>query len=511
MEDLNTAIDKEEQIRTWNGALSYETVNNPLVELFFKSVRDIECEDYRSIYVKSSKNDEDDSSNGIHVLEDYFDRAWEVDPLRTLKFVFYLRDCREGKGEKKLFRALIRHMRQRGLQEHVENNLEYIPEYGSWKDLLLCFLGTELEEETLSLFAKQLKLDRNSKTPSLCGKYAPSENCAFDKKHNVVFKLCTLLKCNQRTYRKNYITPLREKLNIVERDMCNNDWENINFERVPSIANINYKKAFIKHDEYRYNKYLESVKKGESKINTSVLMPHQIIGPYLRSYSKIDYTIEAQWISFITDREQKWPKGFNVLPIIDVSASMETSSNPNPISVAISLGLTFSLLNETPAYNGKFITFHTTPQLFKITGTTLKENVDFIKSTPWGGSTDLQKSFDLILDTALLLNVKNEDMPKVLLILSDMQFNSADNKTNWDLVEKKYKDAGYTRPMIIFWNLSGKSKDFPVPNDRVNNCILISGYNDNIMYSLLDGNGFNPEQIVMKALDKQRYNAIQLA
>jgi Mg-chelatase subunit ChlD len=296
--------------------------------------------------------------------------------------------------------------------------------------------------------------------------------------------------------------------------MCRGNWNQVVYENVPSVAGSRYKGAFKRHDEQRYTEYLQSVKRGEKKMNVSVLMPYQIVSSYLkteRAETTIDETSEAQWKSFLTDRASKWPKGLNVMPLIDVSGSMFNNNAPQAVEVAVSLGMLFSLLNSYPQYKGKFITFHDQPQLLSISGDSLMDQVNSIKRTPWGGSTNFQAAFDLILNVATTFNVPADQMPKILVVLSDMQFNEADSKTNWDEVENKYSKAGYTRPTIIFWNLNGNSVDYPVPNASVPNCALLSGFNDAIMYSLLDGNLPNPKSIVHKALDNERYDVIRLA
>jgi hypothetical protein len=503
-------------ITTWNGAASYNT-DDPLVALYFKSVRNITCEDYRSITVKQSKKEKKSGSTSStgRRLEDYFDDAWILDSLRTLKFVFHLRDCRGGKGERKLFRALIRHMRERGLTTHIIANMEHIPTFGSWKDISICFFGTSLEETAIWLITSQLKADKDSAHPSLCAKYAPSEGSAIDKKHQAAKKIATKLGVTLTQYRKRYLGPLRARLNIVERDMCAKQWNDVVYEKVPSIAGTHYKKAFNRHDEQRYTEYLQSVKKGEKKMNTGVLMPYQIVAPYLKSETRTtecDETSEAQWVSFLNDRRSKWPTGVNVLPLIDVSGSMFNHCTPRAVEVAVSLGMLFSSLNTSPQYQKKFITFHENPQLLAIKGDSLLEQVNSVKTTPWGGNTNFQLAIDLILNTATLFAIPQDQMPQILLVLSDMQFDQASGRhvTNWEDIERKYHEAGYTRPTIIFWNLSGSSVDYPVPSTSVPNCALLSGFNDAIMYSLLNGTMPNPREIVHKALDNERYDVIQL-
>ena len=505
-------------VTTWNGAVSHGTVNDPLVELFFKSVRNIPCTDYRCITVKESKKAKKSkktvkSTSGGKNLESYFDAAWSHDPLRTLKFVFYLRDCRGGKGERKLFRSLVLHMRNRGLSQHILANLQHIPTFGSWKDVAICCFGTPLEVPAIQLIANQLRVDKTAEHPSLCAKYSPSEGGAVDKAHKAASKIAEALNVSLTRYRKQYLSPLRSKLNVVEKQMCAKEWNEIEYGKVTSIAGMRYKKAFQRHDEQRYTEYLGKVQSGEKKMNVSVLMPHQIISPYLNN-GKRDETTEAQWTAFLKDRREKWPAGMDILPLIDVSGSMfPTNIDPKPGEVAVALGLLVSLLNSSAQYRGKFITFDSEPALLSIQGSSLCDQVTYIKGTPWGGSTNIQKAFDLILGIATIYNIPQAEMPRILLILSDMQFDQANsgNNTNWSEIESKYTAAGYQRPIIIFWNLNGTTNDFPVPSANVPNCMLLSGYNDAILYSLLEGTLPNPVDIVHKALDKERYDEIRLA
>jgi Mg-chelatase subunit ChlD len=369
-----------------------------------------------------------------------------------------------------------------------------------------------LEGQAVSLIANQLQLDKThmDDTVTLCGKFAPREKGPFDRQHQAATKIAKALGVSLPQYRKQYLTPLKAKLRLVERDMCAKEFEKIDYSRVPSIAGSNYSDAFKKHDGERYSAYLESVKKGESKMNTAVLMPHQIIAPYLKR-GELNETQEAQWKSFVDNRRQKWPVGLDVLPLVDVSGSMQTGRSPAPLEVAVSLGLLLSELNSSSAYRGKFITFHEIPQLLKIPEGTLKDKVKYMHDSKWGGSTNVRKAFDLILDLAVVMKVPQENMPKVLLILSDMQFNRADGgKTNFVALAQKYRTAGYQLPVVVYWNLNGTIMDYPVPSADHPGVILLSGYNDVILYSLMDATLPNPRDIVHKALDAQRYSCIEL-
>lgn len=520
-------ITETRQVTTENGAKSYATVNDALVELFFKSVRDIPCTDYQAVPVKkgTKKGAKGDlytkvrhvrtvrtSDKGPKTLEDYFWNAWDANPVLTLKFVFYLRDCRGGKGEKKLFRALIRALRDSIHCDTVVHNMDKIPTYGSWKDIVTCFFGTWLEDKAIKLIAKQLVADRESETPSLCAKYAPSEGGAVDRKYKAAFKIAKHMGLTPREYRK-LLAGLRAKLNVVERDMCAKKWDSIEYQKVPSIAGSRYKDAFVRHDSERYAKFLTDVKSGKAKMNTAVLMPHEIVGPYCCHGATVNETLEAQWVSFVTERKKLWPEGLNVLPLVDVSGSMMQGSTPAPISVAVALGMLFAKLNTAPGYGNKFITFSSSPEIIEIKGETLRDQVANVISTQWAMNTNFSAVFDLILKTAKMFNTPQDSMPDVLLVLSDMQFDTADPRngsTNWEHIEKQYEEAGYKRPTILFWNLAGRTTDFPVPNAKVPDCGLLGGYSDMILYKILEGNMPSPAEIVFDALSSPRYDPITL-
>lgn len=494
-------VDNTPDILTWNGAKSYGDVSDPLVELFFKSCRNIKATDYNAF----NKNNSPDLSEGKSI-EDYFDAAWKAEPLLTLKFVFHLRDVRKGKGEKKLFRALIRHMLASDLKHLVKINLSNIPFYGSWKDVLLCFCGTPLEKDALVLIADMLLHDSTADSPTLCAKYAPSEKSRIDQNHHVVGKLCRLMAITPAVYRKKYLTPLRAKLNIVERDMCAKNWSDIDYEKVPSLAGKKYSASFKKRDNERYVKYLESVVKGEKKMNTSVLMPYQIVSTYIHSNSQ-DNVVEAQWLSFVMDRYSKWNKSVNVLPIIDVSGSMTApvAGDVRALDVAVSTGLLFASLNENPLYKDKFVTFSATPKFVDLsTETSLFDKVKKTQTSEWGMNTNFQAVFDLLL--------QNDTDPDIILVLSDMQFDQSNNnsETNWETIERKYVEKNRKRPVIIFWNLNGRSADYPVPHQNVEKCMLVSGFNDSFFYSIIDLKMPSPRQIVDKILNDARYDQIVL-
>ena len=520
---------------TEKGAKSYPVSGDPRVDLFFKSVRNMPCADF-----SAAEGTEEAKEKYFEFL---LDECWKKSSLDTLRLGFYIRDCRGGKGEKLLFRAFCRWL----LREHIHDlriNMDNIPFFGSWKDLLIVFLGTSQESRAILQLATQLKGDKvklgtkEENEITLASKYAPNESGSFDKKFKVVAKLCSQLECTKVQYRKEYLRPLRERSNIVEEQMCARAWEEIDYSKIPSIAGKRYKKAFEKHDKERYAAFLESVMKGEKKMNVGVLQPHEIVKPYITHglNPKKDDTVEAQWKQFVADRKDRRTKLVesgvdvpNILPIIDVSGSMfgKPGLNPvAPIQVSVAMGLFLSLMNDenSPFYR-KWVTFSTSPKMETLKGELLCEIVGNMDTTNWECSTRLQPVFDLILDTANMYGVSAERMPKMIVILSDMCFNSCvrdisggsnsfgygrNSKvpiTNWEAIENKYAKSGYTRPTIVFWNLRGDTLDFPV-TDKIPNTALIGGFSADILNLLLDGNVPDPYSVMRKAIDNPRYTRV---
>lgn len=509
----NAGLLKNMSTNTENGALSHTGTGSATLDLFFKTVRNTP-----------------ESS-----LTDMLSRSWAESPLDTLKAIFHLRDCRGGKGERKQFHSCLRWLISSGNSKHLLANLEHIPFYGTYRDMFaLC--GTEAELPMLKLYAGQLRTDldeynkaKNSgsinaeghvnASVSLAAKWAPSEGSSLDKKHNLVRKLMGLLRksvtptstsvINSAEYRKNLITPLRAHLGIVERQMCARDWSTIDFETVPSVAMKQYRKAFQKHQEERFQQYLADVKSGKAKINASQVYPHQLVEHYLNG-GKYDETIEAQWKALVSEAREKYAAaGQSALSIVDVSGSMSGT----PMNVAIALGLLLSEIASGP-FAGKILTFSEVPTFFYVNlKDSLRDKVQALQVMDWNMTTNLQKAFDLILNAAIMFSVPAAQMPRTLYIFSDMQFDLAcpdNHRTNFQAIEQKYRIAGYERPNIVFWNLRGDTVDFPIEKD-VPQTALVSGFSQSILSIFMDGKVVSPYAAMRVALDNPRYARIGLA
>lgn len=473
---------------TWNGAVSQGTPDHTgetsgRVSLLFKAVRGLEKDR----------------------LIQYISEAAKENLRDAILLAFHIRDCRGGKGERDLGRQCLEWLRENHTQEY-NAIARVIPKYGRWDDLL------NTGELGYQIITEQLKEDldnmNDGKPVSLCAKWAPTENDSLDRKYGTVKALCTVLKVTPKQYRKTYISPLREYLNIVENFMCHNKWSEIEYSKVPSQAMRRLKKAFERNDENRFVEWKASLEKGEVEVKGKQVSPHELVRE-IRTTGKADAVCEAQW-KVLEEEVNKLGSLQDALFVVDVSGSM-TCGDGTPLDVATSLGL-LGANAVKGTFHAHVITFHSNPSFQVIKDGSLKDRYNQLCRIPWGGSTNIQGTFDLILERGKACGLTDVDMPKKVFIISDMQFNQAGygHMTNYEVIDQKYKESGYTRPQLIFWNVNGASTDFPVTiNDQ--GTALISGFSPAVMKAVLEGDNFDPYSILRKTIDDERYNDVREA
>lgn len=503
---------------TWNGATSYASPDvsgehEGRVSLFFKGCR------------------------GLNVprLYEYLSSASRESVLDTFLLAFQLRDTRGGKGERLLGREALKWLFVH-YPVQFKAVIHLLPEYGRWDDLLLFFpkvinldlenlkmtysvsdkvdipLLKEIQTYVVSLFATQLKKDRsamlNGAPISLCAKWTPTEGDARDRAFGVFTTLADAMKSSKKELRKMYNTPLRAYLKIVERFMCSGEWSNVDYNSVPSCAMKRLKKAFKKRDGKRFEEWsslLEQKDPNIAKVNAKQLYPHEIIGE-LRTKNMLDSVLTAQW-NVLVEEARKLGALRDIIPVVDVSGSM-FSPKCLPLDVATSLGLLISEVVQG-TFHRHLLTFHSNPSFFVVPNADLLTQYKKVIGMEWGGSTNLEKTFLLILNRAKECNLTQNDMPKKLIIISDMQFNSATGGgTNFEKMNKLYASSGYVRPQIVFWNVVGASTDFPVTVDDKGTA-MISGFSPSILKSLMSGSEYSVVGILRETLDDKRYDAIR--
>jgi hypothetical protein len=494
---------------TENGALSNSTTNDARLDFFSKVLRDTTPEKINDI------------------LRD----AWTLSPLDTMRLIAQKRDCRGGSGEKKVFYESIR-WTIKNYPSAAEMFIPLVPTYGTWKDGFLCFCETELEDKWLLHVAIKLKQDHetiNQKhendnehkvSVSLCAKWVPSEGSAIDLQfHGVYGRLAKVMgftgdNKGKKQLRKTYLSPLREYVDIVERLMCGKQWDSITYSHVPSLAMKRLRKAFNRNDPHRFKNYIDDVSKGKQKINAGQLFPHDMVKVYLSEGHQLDQVIEEQWKAYLTQVKELGQLE-NTIVLSDVSSSMYSGSGPNknlPILVSIALGLIVSTLTKEP-FKGDVITFSQSPTFFKVnTASSLKDQIKQLASAPWGRNTNFQAVFDLILERALASKIKSDDMPKTLVVISDMQFDTASSDnffTNHETVKAKYRRAGYDLPKIVYWNVAGKTEDFSVTKDEYG-VAMVSGFTPCHLKYLTSGVITTPYDLMREAIDEERYSQVDV-
>ena len=484
---------------TWNDALSYSTPDlsgekEGRISLFFKAIRG--CSDDK--------------------LYEYLKKSSKEDIIDTIILCFNIRDCRGGKGEreigKKVFTWLFFNHTSLFYQIYM-----LIPEYGRYDDLLWILAQNHItkdqenvQEAILQFYINQLINDKKSmlegKPISLCAKWCPTENDSDDRKYKLVDKICKEMGISKKVYRKEYLSPLRSYLNIVEKFMCENRWDEIEYSKVPSCAIKKLKKAFEKHSPCLFAEWKAKLNKGEVKINASQLYPHELIKE-IRIKNNCDEVCKAQWEKLVTLAEELGVLE-DCIAVCDVSGSMET---PDFLPLDVACGISILLASVCKGeFHNQIITFSEKPSFFTLEEGDLLQKYNHIRNAKWGLSTNIQEVFNMILKRCKKANVPPEKMPKKIIIISDMQFNVCEgqNLTNFELIQKKYSKSNYTRPNIVFWNVNGSSKNFPITVDDNGTC-LISGFSPSIMKSVLETKEFDSYSIMRTTLDSERYKKVK--
>lgn len=476
---------------TWNGAVSHASSGNARVDFFYGALRDVEKERF------------------VNLLS----ASYAEDPLHTLKLVAYVRDCRGGKGERQISRWALEWLATHHSKELAHNLKHYIGEYGRFDDPA-AVMGTPVEKDALELLRAQLVedlkiLEQNSgkSSISLCAKWIPSEKKALDKKLKMNKKLSKHMGISPAKLRKVYLAPLREKLRILERSMCANKWDEIEFSKVPSVAMHIHgkpKHAFERHLEEKFRAWKGDLATGKVKVNAKALFPHQVVSQYMQR-SEVDELLEAQWKVMVEDASTMGSMK-KTLVLSDVSGSM--SGRPMEVSIALGLLVSSLALDE---YKDLVLTFESKPQFHHVVGANLFERVRCLQRAPWGGSTDFAAAFRAVLSLAKKSSLAPDQMPERLIVVSDMQFNQADYnfETNYQVLKREFEAAKYPVPHLVFWNVNGNVKDVPTFSGEAK-VSLVSGFSTAILKSVLSGVEVTPLQTVLEVVLDPRYDAITL-
>lgn len=359
---------------------------------------------------------------------------------------------------------------------------------------------------------------------SLLGKWMPTENCSNSLRKSWARKFMAHLNMSPKEYRQN-ISQLRNYLEVVETRMSSNNWQAIDYEKVPSKANLIYKNAFMRHDPTRRQLYLDALDNGDAKINSSVTFPYEIVAKYCSDsgwnwcgISKIDVTLENMWKSLPNLIQD----GTKTLCVKDDSGSMFDripNSSATCLDVADAISIYFAERCTGP-YQNLVMTFSSRPQFIKINtkGNTLKDKINHMRSHSEYSNTNIEAVFDLILKTAVEGNYKQEDLPDNILILSDGGFDvmtsigyqPSMNKSIFDNFAQRFAFYGYKMPKLIYWDIMNQTGTIPFGTHSDFPCILVSGFSANT-FKMVQSNCCDPWLALVEALLDKRYDAIEIA
>jgi len=460
---------QNQSARTENGMRARKSTANACVDLFFKI----------------------GASRGKDIVPDFV-AALTEDRDVALRIAQWARDARGGSGERQVYRDILSYL-EKNDKDAAAKLLEKTPEIGRWDDIFI-FKDKDLKSKAFSMLGDALR-SRNG----LAAKWTPRQG-------PLAAEIRTFFGMSPKFYRKSLV----ELTNVVEQQMCAGKWDDINHSHVPSLAASRYKKAFTRHGA-KFAEYVAKLKAGDAdvKVNAAAVYPYDVLKGVASFHYSLNFGqteldhIVAQWEAL-----PNYVGDASILPLVDVSGSMNTGvggGKTTAMDVAVSLGLYLADKNKGK-FKDTFLTFSSKPELLHLKGNVVQKAQQMVKSS-WDMSTDLHKALDKILSTAVSGKVPQSEMPAMLLILSDMQFNQCvkHDDTALKMIKRKYEEAGYAAPAVVFWNLNAKD-NVPVKHDK-SGVALVSGFSPAIVKSVLstDMDQFTPEGIMLKTVMVDRY------
>lgn len=461
---VNAVQETPVETRTINGMKTNASSMNALVDLFF------------AIGASRGKD-----------MTKAFEKAIVANETLALRLLMWARDVRGGAGEREVVRKILTYM-EKNHPAALERILPLIPEYGRFDDLLV-FQTQAFKEKAYVIIGDALRAGNG-----LAAKWMP-------RKGPIAVEIRNFFGMSPKQYRKSLVALTK----VVEQDMCAKRWNMIEYSHVPSLAAARYQKAFNRNDPMGYAKYKSKLATGEAKINANAVYPYDVIksGKFGGDHA----VMQAQW-----DALPRYIGDELVLPMCDVSGSMGCpvggNDNLSCMDVCVSLGLYLADKNTGP-FKDMFLTFSASPSINVLKGD-LRSKLRQLETADWGMNTNLHAAFDEILRVAVKGKVKAADMPKYLLIMSDMEF---DRCTQFDdsamqMIQRKFEAAGYEVPKIVFWNLNARAGNVPVKYN-MKNVALVSGFSPSIMTAVLGAKDMSPVSVMLETLNSERYAAIK--
>lgn len=497
---LNALKNVTNYTMTENGAVTHKTTRSDLLDMFAMGA------------AMRNRSDAD-----VILM---FQKAYAENPIYAMRCLFYIRDVRGGQGERRFFRLAMNNWAT-NQPKVVKNLVKEIPEYGRWDDLF-ALMGTPVEKDALDFIKVQLALDIQSKTPSLLAKWMPSENASSAKTIALGHKVRQHLGMTHKEYRK-VLSTLRQRINIVERLMSENRWDEIEFDKIPSRAGLIYKNAFARRDIIKA-KYQAFAEDKTTKVNASALYPYEVVkqairvmdadNDWCRKTVALDNTERLMVNKYWENLADYIKNGkFNGIVMADTSGSM-TWGDGNAINAALGLAMYCAERAKGPFHN-HFMTFSSQPSLIEFEGVDFCDKVARAMRAPWGGSTNIEAAFDLLLNTAVSNHLSQDDLPEAIAIVSDMEFDqargsymrgSSSHETLMEGIARKWATAGYKMPHLIFWNVNARQNNIPMlGNGPIS---FVSGFSPSIFETIISGKtGYD---LMMDKLNSERYSRLTI-
>ena len=429
-----------------------------------------------------------------------FKNAIKEDETLALKCLFYLRDVRGGQGERRFFRVCFNWL-AKNYPEIARRNLINIAEYGRYDDLY-CVVGTPVEKDMFALIKEQLEKDIASMNESekagvsLLAKWLKSENASSKATKMLGNKTRIALGLTHKAYRE-ILSALRTRINIVEKLMSENKFNEIEYSKIPSKAGLIYRNAFAKRDAERYKEFINNK---ETKVNACVNYPYEMIREVSKHLNHYYWQEDYKWTEEERNALQKYwdnqkdylqGKPCKMMGVIDTSSSMTNCGNGKvaPIDVAISIGM-YAAERVGDPFKDHFITFASQPQLIKIEGVDFVDKVKRIYDKNLVDNTNLRAAFDLIKNIALQPGVNRDDVPNTLVVVSDMEIDCGSfwrdehiRKTEMESIRDEWKSLGLPMPHLVYWNVDARN-NLILDSDEAT---YVSGCSPVIFESILTG------------------------
>ena len=492
---------------TENGAPARTTTGDNLIDLFavIGAMREREESDIISMW----------------------ENAYREDAELAVRMIFYAGDIRGiGLGERRTFRILIKHLANTH-PSIMRKNIVNIPYYNRW-DSLYELVATPCEREMWDLVRMQWLEDygnmMHNKPISLMAKWLASVNASSKKTCMLGRKTARELRLSESMYRRA-LSKLRAYLKVVEKSMSAQEWATIEYSTVPSYAMKNYSQAFARHDRDRFSDYKESLERkiadgtiSQKDIKSATLFPYDLVRKYTGAdlsnfwsrrscIGPYDTITEAQWKALPDYLGEE----ANVIVMADVSGSMY-SPNYQPISASLGLALYFAERNKG-IYHNKYMTFTDKPSFLIINeNASLRDRLVQAWGLGIGYSTNLERAFMYILDTAIENNVKPEEMPKALVVVSDMEIDPFFRGQGLDFLEEmtcRFRNAGYTMPKVLFWNVEARNSTFHAKSTNPN-VVFASGYSASAFTSIIKGITKTAYEVMRDTLMDAQYDRVVL-